>query len=341
MHNPSFSDGRIFVGTLGAYVAVDGDDGHLLWTVDLGPDDTGSARVADGVAFIGKSGDAISSHLRAIDVESGAELWNAEGLFGAPTIGDGLGYSGGPGRLTAFSLQTGAQRWHATFDGGLGGPVVADGVLYVLLDQQPTSYALDAATGAELWRFDVEGGVTGMALAGGLLFEGTNTGLLYAIGGDGTTLTPGPLPPVAPPSTVPSPAPLASSATASQVASFLWSATAPDPDFVSAAIARASDGTLWVADVVGNRFALFSPEGEFLDYWAPDGATELRLRKSNGDPFGPALAFAPDGSFYVLSVGDRTVLHFDADRRLVGQWGELRECPGEVPGPGTDRCQPR
>ena len=227
MHNPSFSDGRVFVGTVGAYVAVDGDDGHPLWTVDLGPDDTGSARVADGRAFIGKSGDALSSHLRAMISESGTELWNAEGLFGAPTIGDGVGYSGGPGRLTAFDLRTGAQRWDATFDGGLGGPVLADGVLYVLLDRQPMSYALDAATGGELWRFDVDGGVTGMSLAGGLLFEATDTGLLYAIGGDGTKLTPGPIPAV-----TPAPAPSAAHPGASPVSStptakFSWEAVAP------------------------------------------------------------------------------------------------------------------
>ncbi|MET0773286.1 MAG: PQQ-binding-like beta-propeller repeat protein, partial [Candidatus Limnocylindrales bacterium] len=152
VHNPSFRDGRVFVGTAGAYVALAAEDGHILWTVDTGADLTGSARVGDGMAFIGKSGDAMSGHLRAIDIESGAELWNMEGLFGAPTIGDGIGYSGGPGRLTAVDLLTGTERWHVDFDGGLGGPVLADGVLYVLLDLQPMSYALDAATGEELWR---------------------------------------------------------------------------------------------------------------------------------------------------------------------------------------------
>lgn len=333
LHNPSFKDGNVFVGTAGAYVAVAGDDGHILWDVDLDGEDTGSARVADSIAFIGKSGDAISGHLRAIDIGSGAELWNKEGLFGAPTIGDDIGYAGTPeGRMTAVDLRSGAERWHASFDGGLGGPVLADGVLYVLLDLQPMSYALDAATGQELWRFDVDGGVTSMSLAGGVLFEGTETGLVYAIAGDGTTITPGPIPSVALLSPATSSAPVASPATASQIASLVWSATAPDLSFVSAGIARAPDGTLWVADVDGNRFALFSQEGEFLDYWAPGGATTLRLRKSNGDPFG-GLAFAPDGSFYVLSVGDRTVLHFDSQRRLVSQWGGYGDAPGQYRDP--------
>ena len=211
--------------------------------------------------------------------------------------------------------------------------MLADRVLYVLLDLQPMSYALDAATGQELWRFDVEGGVTSMSLAGGLLFEGTDTGILYAIAGDGSTIRPGTIPSVAsPPPAVSAAVPAASPAAAAPVASFVWSATAPDPDFIPAGIARAPDGTLWVADVVGNRFALFSPDGEFLDYWAPSGPTKLLLRKSNGDPFG-GLAFAPDGSFYVLSVGDRTVLHFDAQRNLVGQWGGFGDAPGQYQDP--------
>ena len=51
----------------------------------------------------------------------------------------------------------------------------------------------------------------------------------------------------------------------------------------------------------------------------PDRGRELDMR-SLQDGFG-AAAFAPDGSFYVLDVGNHRVQHFDTDRALLGPWG--------------------
>jgi outer membrane protein assembly factor BamB len=335
VHNPSFSDGRVFAGTAGAYVALDADDGRILWTVDLGPDDTGSARIGDGVAYIGKSGDAPSSRLRAIDAETGAELWNVEGRYGAPTIGDGVGYSGSEGRLTAFDLRAGTQRWNATFDGGLGGPVLADGKLYVLIDQKPTSYALDAQTGGELWRFDVDGGVTGMSLAGGVLYEATNSGRLYAISGDGSELTPGPIPSwpvVATPEPSSATAAPSTGAAASPAVSaeLLWEATTPDQLLVPTTMALGPDGNLWVTDPLNDRFSIFTPDGAFVETWGSsgDGDGEFEFQRFNGDWYG-GVAFAPDGSFFTLDAGNRRVQHFNKDRKFIGKWGSFGTKPGQ------------
>ena len=57
-------------------------------------------------------------------------------------------------------------------------------------------------------------------------------------------------------------------------------------------------------------------EGEF-DFVRPDGL-------SYGD-----VAFAPDGSFYVVESGNQRVQRFDADRQFVTMWGSKGEADGQ------------
>jgi tripartite motif-containing protein 71 len=82
------------------------------------------------------------------------------------------------------------------------------------------------------------------------------------------------------------------------------------------------DGRLWVADTGNSRFAIFDPDGTFIEYWEHRGSGEgeFLLERSNGDGFG-AIAFAPDGSFYVLDVGNHRVEHFDRERKFIFAWG--------------------
>src|SRR4029079_2917732 len=54
--------------------------------------------------------------------------------------------------------------------------------------------------------------------------------------------------------------------------------------------------------------------------------------RSNGDGYG-TLAFAKDGSFYVLDVGHRRGQHLDARHHHVADWGGFGEDPGQYNDP--------
>jgi tripartite motif-containing protein 71 len=88
-------------------------------------------------------------------------------------------------------------------------------------------------------------------------------------------------------------------------------------------------GRLWVADTGNSRFAIFDPDGTVIEYWEHRGSGEgeFLLERSNGDGFG-GIAFAPDGSFYVLDVGNHRVEHFDRERKFLKAWGSFGSDPG-------------
>jgi tripartite motif-containing protein 71 len=89
-------------------------------------------------------------------------------------------------------------------------------------------------------------------------------------------------------------------------------------------------GRLWVADTGNSRFAIFDPDGTVIEYWEHRGSGEgeFLLERSNGDGFG-GIAFAPDGSFYVLDVGNHRVEHFDRERKFLKAWGGFGSEPGK------------
>jgi sugar lactone lactonase YvrE len=118
---------------------------------------------------------------------------------------------------------------------------------------------------------------------------------------------------------------------------FLWSASGGQDgmDFPGS-IAFDPQGRLWVADTGNGRFALFTSDGDFLESWGSpgNGESQFSLQRSNGDGYG-AIAFAPDGSFYVLDVGNHRVQHFDADREFLGAWGGSGTGPGQYDDPNS------
>jgi tripartite motif-containing protein 71 len=144
----------------------------------------------------------------------------------------------------------------------------------------------------------------------------------------------------APSSSVPgeTPPPLASASpvatnsptAVSSVAQFVWSSHGGDnPMDFPGDMALDPLGHVWVADTGNSRFAIFDPDGTFVEYWEHrgTGVGEFILERSNGDGYG-AIAFAPDGSFYVLDVGNRRVEHFDKQRVFMSAWGGFGTAPG-------------
>jgi sugar lactone lactonase YvrE len=95
-------------------------------------------------------------------------------------------------------------------------------------------------------------------------------------------------------------------------------------------------GNVWVASSFDNQFWIFKPDGTYLESWGTpgkgDGQFHLTTHDVNPDG-GGAIAFAPDGSFYVADVGNFRVEKFDKGRNFVTAWGSFGTGHGQFTSP--------
>ena len=199
--------------------------------------------------------------------------------------------------------------------------------------------ALDQSTGGELWRVDIDGAnPCCIGVARGLVFVGTSTGTVYAIGGDGAALTAKAIPSAVAtaPTVAPSanPAPSAATVLPPLPTSLLWTANSGAADFIPLGLAQAPDGRLWAAEGFKDSFAIFDPDGTYVESWGSsgNGNGQFDLTRPNGDPYG-MVAFAKDGSFFVLDPGNRRVQAFGPNRKFRRAWGEFGRDPGQFTDP--------
>jgi outer membrane protein assembly factor BamB len=333
VHTPAVANGRIFAGTEGGgYVAVDAATHAVLWTGDLEGDVTGTAATAAGLAFIGSLVDAPTGHLRAFDAVSGKLRWTADTpLLQFPTVADDTAYSATQdGLVAALDLATGSARWTTQLSGKVRPMAVAGSILYLGADQEQKVYALDTATGGKLWSFDVDGANDCcIAVAHGSVFVGTLAGSVYAISGDGAAIAPTPV------VSAPSAPPLTDSTVAALPATVSWSTDLRDMGFGPISqIAIDRQGRIWAPEAEGDHVAIHDPSGSLLEEWGGPGTGpgQFDFTRQNGDGYG-TLAFAKDGSFYVLDVGNRRVQRFDANRQYLGEWGGFGNDPGQYNDP--------
>jgi outer membrane protein assembly factor BamB len=196
VHRPAFADGIVYAGSdTGGLVAVDVATHELTWHWDTGTDITGSVVVAGGIAYIGGVGDSVGGKMSALDAKTGRLRWQLDRPFGAPAVADGVAFvSDQVGGLQARDTATGTELWGLQTERAQLS--VAQGVVYVPVNAAHRVDAFDAATGARLWQFPVDGGNSCcVAVAHGAVFVATESGSLYKIGGDGSTIQPGPTPP--------------------------------------------------------------------------------------------------------------------------------------------------
>ena len=329
VRTPAVANGRIFAGTEGGgYVAVDAATHAVAWTGDLEGDVTGTAGTAAGLAFIGSLVDEPAGRLRAFDAATGQLRWTAEQpLLQFPTVADGTAYSATQeGLVAALDLANGSTRWTIHLDGKVRPMAVAGTTLYLGADREHKVYAIDTATGGKLWSFDVDGANDCcIAVAHGSVYVGTLAGSVYAIAGDGAAITPGPI------ATAPSSAPPPGDAPVAAVpVDVSWSTDLQGKGFAPISqIAIDPKGRIWAPEAEGDHIAIYDPSGSFVEEWGGPGKGpgQFDFTRQNGDGYG-TLAFAKDGSFYVLDVGNRRVQHFDAKRTFLGEWGGFGSEPG-------------
>jgi tripartite motif-containing protein 71 len=337
-------DGVAYVGSeTGDFTAINATSGELLWAIDTGENPTGTAVVADGIAYIGSAADDQTGSLAAYDAATGELLWQQDDPMHSPSVSNGVGYSGSAdGTVYAFDTATGEERWRIQV-GGVARPLaVAGDILYVPSDGDRAVYAIDIATGEELWHVDVDGGIDSQAsVVDGRIFVATTFGVVQAFG-EGVAGEVAASPDASPaansgatPSDSSSATPLATEEVTFEL---VWQTNGgPDPLLVPTGMALAPDGTIWVVDGANNRFQLFTPDGGYLETWgeAGDDDGQLSFLRSPGDPGNNAgdIAFAPDGSFYVTDSGNQRVQHFSADRTFVRAWGSFGMGDGQFISP--------
>jgi outer membrane protein assembly factor BamB len=337
IHNAAFAGGRVFAAyDDGELVALDASTGAVQWRAPLGQGGYGTAVVAGDIVYIGAGGDESQGHLRAFETATGKLLWDIPQAYGAPAVEGGRAYASIQplGDVAAFDARTGSQLWHVKLPTTTRAPAVAAGVVYVAADSGQGVYALSGGNGWQLWHVAIDGHVPCcIAVARGHVFVGTDLGNLVVIGGDGKTVSAAPLPAeTATPTAAASPT-VAPSKGPSPV-SLVWSTKAPGNDWSPNSIARSPDGKLWIADPYNHQFTIFDTNGKYLEAWGTFGTGDgqFNLRRANGDGYG-TLAFAPDGSFYVLDVGNQRVQAFDKNRKFIRAWGGFGGKPGQFTDP--------
>jgi hypothetical protein len=114
----------------------------------------------------------------------------------------------------------------------------------------------------------------------------------------------------------------------------LWQGSGPVTD-KSSTVATAVDpatGDLWVAVPFENRYWIFTSAGKYLESWGTagtgDGQFDFGDHAQTPDGFG-AIAFAPDGSFYVGDTGNHRIEAFDKNRHFVRMWGSFGTGDGQ------------
>jgi DNA-binding beta-propeller fold protein YncE len=95
-------------------------------------------------------------------------------------------------------------------------------------------------------------------------------------------------------------------------------------------------GNVWVASSFDNQYWIFKPDGTFVESWGVggkgDGQFDLTTHDQNPDGAG-AIAFAPDGGFFVADVGNYRVEKFDKNRKFVRKWGSFGTDNGQFTNP--------
>jgi tripartite motif-containing protein 71 len=115
---------------------------------------------------------------------------------------------------------------------------------------------------------------------------------------------------------------------------FLWETRGDpaDPLGNPSHLAVAPDGNIWVADGDNDRFQIFAPDGILLEAWGTSGSGEGQIDFETvglGGSDEGAIAFAPDGTFYVADVGNHRIQKFGPDRDFLTAWGKYGTDPGQ------------
>jgi outer membrane protein assembly factor BamB len=342
---------QVFAGTAGGdvYHAVAADDGALyapsrdgsLYAIDQA---TGQRRwvfasggsaglttpaVRDGmIHVVAHAADGDADVLFSIDAATGAERWRwtgpaGDGLYSDSADADTVFVASESGDLRAFSVKDGALRWKQHLGGGTRpAPAIIDDTVYAFGGDNE-AMGLDAATGSVRWRVPIDGTAEfGTTVADGRMYAATNAGTLFAIG-------------TGPAAVVATPSPSTGRVSIAHEVARL--SGPPDGLALPTGTRQDPQGRIWIAEGDKHDFAIFAPDGTFMERWGTHGSGDgqFDFHNPNSGNNTSDIVFARDGSFYVGDVGNYRVEHFSADRALLGAWGGFGKGNGQFEIPGS------
>ena len=157
--------------------ALDAGTGRVRWKADLHASQQGFFAeppvVAGGRVYVATA----SRTLLALEVDSGREVWRADGFPVVAGVRDGMVIAAIDDRLTALDAASGDRRWQVPISGGgEHWPVLEGDTVYVA--SADDMIAVDAATGTTRWQVPVDPAVGPPVQVGGRLYVATNSRLL-------------------------------------------------------------------------------------------------------------------------------------------------------------------
>jgi outer membrane protein assembly factor BamB len=331
----SVKDGLAVLGdSQGTVYGISINGGDIVWTHETDATTISGPSLRNGTAYMLAFGETENA-LLAVDTATGEPKWRFVAPDGAefrgPAVDDTTVYVGSlTHTLYALDAETGAIQRQTDFSSNwIQGSLLVDGVLYTSTGEAPGRvYALDAATGKVLWELPVDSSTSGRTIVlDGIAYVGTDLGTIYAIGSAGSTASPEAASPESPVATtdaapVAEASPTVAAADATSEAQYLWATSGEGSDQLDnpLLIRRSPDGHLWVPDI-SSRFFIFDLDGNLEEVWGSEGSGPGEFRFSDPNNEMGGIAFAADGTFYVLDTFNYRVQHFDRDRTYLGEWG--------------------
>ncbi|MDR1864065.1 MAG: PQQ-binding-like beta-propeller repeat protein [Bacteroidales bacterium] len=154
--SPVEADGYVYIGDdTGVFSCIDARDGKLAWQYRTGNRIVGTAAVSDGRVVFGST----DRHIYCLNAADGALQWKVaaqEAVLGAATVADGVAYIGASDHIfRAIDLHSGKEIWQ--YD-GISGYVETRPLLYggkvIFGAWDNYLYALRKTDGTLLWKWN-------------------------------------------------------------------------------------------------------------------------------------------------------------------------------------------
>jgi outer membrane protein assembly factor BamB len=182
-YSPAVVDGVVYFGGYqGDVYALDARSGALLWSY-TSPGFTWGLTVAHGAVYYdsGSTVSAVNAKTGALlwtyvtEFPYGSQIAVADGVVYVGSSGQN------EGKIYALNARTGNVLWTYLTEAELA-PVVANGIVYVTSEYKV--YALKASTGALLWKFATGNYNRSPAVVQNVIYVGSDNGFIYALNAD-------------------------------------------------------------------------------------------------------------------------------------------------------------